>query len=138
MKTILVTGGAGFIGSHTSLLLLKKGFNLIILDSFLNSNPKVIERISKLSGIKNIQKRIDLIKGDIRDQELLERIFNFAKINNNPIDAVIHFAGLKSVNDSLENALDYWDVNVLGTITLLKVMEKNNCFTIIFSSSATI
>ena len=63
MKTILVTGGAGFIGSHTSLLLLKKGFNLIILYSFLNSNPKVIERISELSGIKNIQKRIDLIKG---------------------------------------------------------------------------
>ena len=138
MKTILVTGGAGFIGSHTSLMLLKKGFKLIILDSFVNSNFKVIEKISKLSGIKNVQQQLNLIKGDIRDQNLLEKLFNAAKENKSPIDAVIHFAGLKSVRESLKKPLEYWDVNVNGTIKLLQVMERNNCFTIIFSSSATI
>ena len=138
MKTILVTGGAGFIGSHTSLLLLKKGFKLIILDSFVNSNLKVIDKISKLSEIKNVHRQLNLVKGDIRDEVLIEKLFNLAKENNNPIDAVIHFAGLKSVSESVQKPLEYWDVNVNGTIKLLKVMESNNCFTIIFSSSATI
>ena len=138
MKTILVTGGAGFIGSHTCYVLLRENFNLIILDSFVNSYLLSIKRVSNLVGIKNFEKRINLIKGDIRNTKLLDDIFNNAQDFKKPIEAVIHFAGLKSVRESLLEPIRYWDVNVMGTLNLLKVMQKHNCFTIIYSSSATI
>ena len=138
MKTILVTGGAGFIGSHTCYVLLRENFNLTILDSFVNSNLVSIKRVSNLVGIKNFEKRINLIKGDIRNTKLLNDIFNNAQDAKKPIEAVIHFAGLKSVRESLLEPIRYWDVNVAGTLNLLKVMQKHNCFTIIYSSSATI
>ena len=107
MKTILVTGGAGFIGSHTSIALIKQGFNLIILDSLVNSSEKVISNMSRILEIKDLKDRLVLIKGDIRNSSLLSKIFKDSKNNNNPVDAVIHFAGLKSVKDSIMNPLIY-------------------------------
>ena len=140
MKTIFVTGGAGFIGSHTCLVLLENGYNLIVLDSFVNSSPVALERVYKLfkegNPIKN--NTLKVIKGDLRSQELLENIFEDLKKKNNQIDAVIHFAGLKSVAESIKYPLRYWDVNVIGSINLFKIMSKYQCKTIVFSSSATI
>lgn len=137
---ILLTGGAGFIGSHTALVLLKKGYCIIIIDSLINSKKRSIDRI------KNIAKRecpqyLDNIScqyGDIRDSKFIEEVFLKAKKDNQEISGVIHFAGLKSVGESLKNPILYWDVNLVGSINLLKVMEKFNCKSIIFSSSATI
>ena len=140
MKTILVTGGTGFIGSHTSLVLIEKGYKLLLLDSLENSSIKVIDRITNLSKIEKnkISSYINFLKGDIRDEEFLNDIFETYKKNNNKIDAVIHFAGLKSVDESTKKPIKYWDINVSGTIKLIKVMEKFECFNLVFSSSATI
>ena len=140
MKTILVTGGAGFIGSHTCLALLNSGFDIIVLDSFLNSSNKVFNRIIKLSNIKyaDKDKRIMVYKGDIRDESILNKIFKDTESQNKKISCVIHFAGLKSVSESNIFPLGYWDVNVGGTINLLKLMEKFNCYNFVFSSSATV
>lgn len=140
MKKILVTGGAGFIGSHTCLSLLEKGYEVIILDSCINSSPKSVEGILKiLNGNKIFNKEnLKFIKGDISDEILLKSIFRKAKKSNKPIEAVIHFAGLKSVNESTLNPIKYWDSNLGGTINLIKVMDSFNCRKIIFSSSASI
>ena len=140
MQTLLITGGAGFIGSHTCLVLLESGFHLIIIDSFVNSSKESLLRVLSILKVNypEVENNIQIIKGDIRDKKLLEEIFINAKNNNRPIDAVIHFAGLKSVNESVNNPLLYWNVNLGGTIYLLEVMKKNNCKTIVFSSSATI
>tara|TARA_B100000700_G_C14991946_1_gene831758 strand:+ start:276 stop:1355 length:1080 start_codon:yes stop_codon:yes gene_type:complete len=139
MRKILITGATGFIGSHTSLLLLKAGYNLLLIDNLSNSSSNVIDKIANLAGIKENEKnkRLNFFKGDIRDTEFLERIFRSSS-KKEPIDAVIHFAALKSVAESLKNPLNYWDVNVSGTRKLLEVMEKNSCRSIVFSSSATI
>ena len=125
---ILVTGGAGYIGSHTCVKLLDTGFNVIILDNLSNSNPNVIERIEKIAN-----KRVKLYVGDIRNHNILKKIFS-----ENRIDCVIHFAGLKSVNESCINPILYFDNNVSGTISLLKFMEKVSVKNFIFSSSATV
>ncbi|RPG57641.1 MAG: UDP-glucose 4-epimerase GalE [Flavobacteriales bacterium TMED235] len=140
MNSILVTGGAGFIGSHTCLNLLKKNFNIYILDSFVNSSPISLERISVLlnkEGI-NIDSNIHIFKGDVRNESDLRLIFQDALKKKKPIESVVHFAGLKAVGESNDMALKYWDFNVSGTIALLKIMEKYDCFKIVFSSSATI
>ena len=140
MKRILLTGGSGFIGSHTCLVLLEKGYEIIVIDSHVNSNAKSIERVLKLIKIKNekLSRNLNLIEGDVRDNELLKDIFSTYKSQGKNIDGVIHFAGLKSVAESVERPLLYWDSNVHGTINLLKIMESFGCYTIIFSSSATI
>ena len=138
MDTILVTGGCGFIGSHTCLELLSKGYRILIIDSNINSKENVIEKIKKIATINSNDKRIELIKGDIRDYSLLHETFKKKKEENNGISAVIHFAALKSVNESNQFPLEYWDINVVGTISLLKVMMKYGCYSFIFSSSATI
>ena len=137
---ILVTGGAGFIGSHTCFLLLEKGFDIEIIDSYINSNRKSIDRVIELLKLNNNFKNsnIKVHNADIRDERKLERIFSDSENIGKPFHAVIHFAGLKSVKDSVLNPLLYWDNNVNGSITLLRVMEKYDCRTIIFSSSATI
>lgn len=127
-KRILVTGGAGFLGSHVSLSLIEAGYDLVILDNLSNSNEKVIDRINIFSSTKVI-----FINGDIRDAQLLRSIFD-----NYCISAVMHFSGLKSVCDSVADPLLYFDNNVVGTITLLKEMNFANVKTIIFSSSATV
>ena len=138
MSTILVTGGAGFIGSHTCLLLLKKGYKLVVLDSLINSSEISLKRISEIVFNEVNNEKIKFIKGDIRDKNLLESIFNEAQLNDNKFDGVIHFAGLKAVGESVKYPLEYWDSNVNGSLTLFKVMDKYDCRTIVFSSSATV
>ena len=125
---ILVTGGAGYIGSHTLIELDKAGFSFVVLDNLSNSNIEAIRRVEKIIG-----KKIDFIKGDIRDKELLEKIFK-----ERDIDSVIHFAGLKAVGESVKKPLEYYENNVCGTINLLEIMKKFNVKKIVFSSSATV
>ena len=140
MRCVLVTGAAGFIGSHTSLVLLNAGYKLYLLDNFSNSSVIALNRVTYLSSLnkKEIQERVSIISGDVRDFSLLESIFSNAKKNGEKISSVIHFAGLKAVGESFEKAIDYWDNNVGGTLNLLKTMEKNSCRNIVFSSSATV
>jgi len=128
-KKILVTGGAGYIGSHTVTLLLDKGYQVIIIDNFSNSDINVIERINKIS-----KKSVEIYNIDIRNKEALEKLFS----SISDIHAVIHFAGLKAVKESVDNPLLYYDNNVSGTIVLLEVMKKYKVKNFIFSSSATV
>jgi UDP-glucose 4-epimerase len=128
MTTVLVTGGAGYIGSHTCVELLSADFDVVVLDNFCNSKPASIQRVEKIAG-----KTITLIEGDVRDKNCLNRLFSAHKI-----DAVIHFAGLKAVGDSVKNPLAYYDNNVTGSILLLEVMAAHAVKNIVFSSSATV
>jgi len=140
MKTLLVTGGLGFIGSHTCLSLILEGCEVYLIDSLDNSSIFVLERIlclyKKQTSLSN--KPIHFIQGDIRNYEVIEKAFIQANDDGNPIQGVIHFAGLKAVSESVINPILYWDVNVKGTINLLKAMVKNECKTIVYSSSATV
>ncbi len=140
MKSILVTGGAGFIGSHTCLLFLEKGYNIIVFDSFINSSQKSIEKVCLILKHANIdfQSKIQLIKGDIKNKSDIEKVFQMSHKLNKKIEAVIHFAGLKSVFDSILDPISYWENNVLGTINLCRIMEKYDCKNLVFSSSATV
>ena len=126
--TILVTGGAGYIGSHTSLLLVEAGYEVVVVDNLSNSSIESLKRVEKLTGKAAIFYQVD-----VRDSNGLEEVFN-----QHQIDGVIHFAGLKAVGESTEIPLDYYDQNISGTITLLKVMKKCQCYNIVFSSSATV
>jgi UDP-glucose 4-epimerase len=125
---VLVTGGAGFIGSHTCVELLKSGHDVILVDNFSNSKKICVERIEQISG-----KKVQLYPIDIRNQEEMERIFS-----ENTIDCVIHFAGYKAVGESVKLPLKYYQNNLTGTIVLLEVMEKYGCRRMVFSSSATV
>ena len=140
MKSIFVTGGAGFIGSHTCLLLLEKGFSLFILDSFVTSSQKSLQKVSLILSKKAIdtKDRIFVIKGDIKNLYDIERVFEMSFALKKRIEAVMHFAGLKAVGDSVKDPLSYWENNVNGTINLLKIMAKHNCKNIVFSSSASV
>ena len=140
MKSILVTGGAGFIGSHSCLLLLEKGYEIFVIDSFINSSPKSLEKVLLFLTKKDkfLRERLHLLKGDLKKQSDIERIFQMSHKLDKNIDAVIHFAGLKSVSDSILDPISYWENNVLGTINLLRTMERFNCTNIVFSSSATV
>lgn len=124
---ILVTGGAGYIGSHTCLQLLAAGHELVVLDNLSNSQPEALQRVQKLAG-----RQLQLVEGDIRDETILDAVFRY------PITAVIHFAGLKAVGESVAEPLRYYDNNVAGTLSLLKAMKKHGCKTLVFSSSATV
>ena len=128
MKTILVTGGAGYIGSHTVVELLAADYNLVILDNLSNSSQVALERVEKISG-----RTFHFYHGDIRDIYTLDQIFS-----DHHIDAVIHFAGLKAVGESTQIPLDYYDNNVTGTLTLLRAMKSAGVRKIVFSSSATV
>lgn len=142
MKTILVTGGTGFIGSHTCLSLLEKNFRIIVIDSFVNSSISSFNRIYDIFfqfHNKQLNKESLIFqRGDIRDEDFLNQTFELEKKRGHEIDAVIHFAGLKSVSESIKYPLEYWDANVIGSICLLKVMRNYGCRTLVFSSSATI
>ncbi len=124
---ILVTGGAGYIGSHTCLQLLQAGHDLVVLDNLSNSQPEALRRVQKLAG-----RQLQLVEGDIRDQTMLDAVFRY------PVKAVIHFAGLKAVGESVAEPLRYYDNNVAGTLSLLKAMKKHGCQQLVFSSSATV
>ncbi len=138
--TILVTGGAGFIGSHTCLELLNKGYKVYVIDSCVNSSFKSLERVKEILEIRKSSNfnNLNFFKGDLRDKILLQKVFDIARNNGDSINSVIHFAGLKSVEESVLNPISYWDGNVNSTIKLLEVMEQNNCYSIVFSSSAAI
>ena len=140
MKTILVTGGAGFIGSHTCLELLDSNYTIFIIDSNVNSSKLSIDKLIQIGKNKNLdyEQNIFFLKGDIRDEVFLNNVFQKAEQLDKKIDAVIHFAGLKSVSESVRKPLLYWDVNVNGALKLFSTMKKNNCKTIVFSSSATV
>ena len=126
---ILVTGGAGYIGSHTLIELYKAGHTAVVVDNLSNSNSESLRRVAKIIGVDEIP----FYKTDIRDREGLENVF--AKHN---IDACIHFAGLKAVGESVEKPWEYYENNISGTLVLVDVMRKHGCKNIIFSSSATV
>lgn len=125
---ILVTGGAGYIGSHTCIELLAAGHDAVIVDNLSNSSEESIRRVEKITG-----KKMTFIKADIRDETALDKVFSQHKV-----DAVIHFAGLKAVGESTEQPLKYYDNNVNGSRVLMQVMEKHKVNTLVFSSSATV
>ncbi len=135
---ILVTGGAGYIGSHVTILLLELGFDVVIYDSFINSSSRVINRIESYLDSKKVNFKLKTIVGDIRNKSTLDKVFKDSIREGNKIEAVLHFAGLKSVSQSVDNPISYWDVNVCGTKSLLEVMRSNQCFSMVFSSSATV
>ena len=128
IKSILVTGGAGFIGSHTCVELLAAGFEVVIFDNLCNSRRSVVDRIARVAG-----RRAIFVEGDIRDAEALDAVFAA-----HGIDAVVHFAGLKAVGESVEQPLRYYDNNVGGTIALVAAMERAQVRRMVFSSSATV
>lgn len=128
MSKILITGGAGYIGSHTAVELLKNGEELVIVDNFSNSSPEVLEKIKKITG-----KDFKFYELDLLDEEKLDSVFK-----ENEIESVIHFAGLKAVGESVEKPIEYYHNNITGTLILLKTMKKYNCKKIVFSSSATV
>lgn len=125
---IFVTGGAGYIGSHTLVELLNSGYDVVVIDNFSNSSPECIKRVEKIT-----RRSVELYNGDVRDRDLLSQIFT-----KHAIDWVIHFAGLKAVGESCEKPLEYYDNNIGGTLVLLDEMQKHNCKRIVFSSSATV
>jgi UDP-glucose 4-epimerase len=128
MKNILVTGGAGYIGSHTCVELLAAGYHLIVIDNFSNSKPAVLGRIEKIAG-----RNFSFMEVDIRDRSALRDVFR-----KYAIDAVIHFAGLKAVGESVTQPLRYYDNNISGSVALFEVMAESGVKTIVFSSSATV
>ncbi|MBO4989999.1 MAG: UDP-glucose 4-epimerase GalE [Clostridia bacterium] len=125
---ILVTGGAGFIGSHTCVELLNKGYEVVVIDNLDNSSPKSLKRVEEITG-----KTLSFYEGDVRNEELLEGIFSA-----HTIDCVIHFAGLKAVGESCRKPIEYYNNNLYGTLVLLDVMRRHGCKKIVFSSSATV
>ncbi|ERP91159.1 UDP-glucose 4-epimerase [Alcanivorax sp. P2S70] len=128
MKKVLVTGGAGYIGSHTVLLLLEAGYEVVVLDNLSNSSEESLRRVQTLTG-----RELTFIKGDIRDGECLDTLFS-----DHDIASVIHFAGLKAVGESVAQPLRYYDCNVVGTIRLLEAMDRAGVQRLVFSSSATV
>jgi UDP-glucose 4-epimerase len=144
-KALLITGGAGFIGSHTCLVLLEAGYRLIVLDNFSNSSPESLRRVQELAG-DDAARRLVVVEGDIRSADDLNRAFQAAAEPAGPemvpapgtVEAVLHFAGLKAVGESIADPLAYWDGNVAGSVQLLAAMRAHGCRTIVFSSSATV
>jgi len=125
---VLVTGGAGYIGSHTCVELLDAGYDVLVLDNLSNASRQSLDRIEQITS-----KKVSFIEGDIRDKTKLQEIFQ-----NYEIDSVIHFAGLKAVGESVSKPLEYYDNNINGTLVLLETMQEFGCKKIVFSSSATV
>ena len=125
---ILVTGGAGYIGSHTCVELLNRGYEVVVLDNLYNSSEKAVDRVKEITG-----KSVKFYQGDILNREDLEEVFEKENIEN-----VIHFAGLKAVGESVAKPWEYYHNNITGTLLLCDVMRQHDCFNLIFSSSATV
>ena len=125
---VLVTGGAGYIGSHTCVELLENGYGVVVIDNLVNANPVSLKRVEQITG-----KTVKFYEGDVRDEALLRRIFS-----ENDISCIIHFAGLKAVGESVEKPWEYYDNNLNTTLVLTKVMKEVGMKSIIFSSSATV
>jgi UDP-glucose 4-epimerase len=136
-STLLITGGAGFIGSHTCLVLLNAGYDVVVLDNFSNSSPEALSRVAELAGLSQENHRLMVVEGDVRCLTDLDTAFK-TTTSQGAIKAVIHFAGLKAVGDSVAEPLSYWDVNVVGSQKLLTTMQAHGVRTIAFSSSATL
>ncbi len=154
LATILITGGAGFIGSHACHVLLQAGHRVIVIDNFNNSRSDAIARVAEINHLQILppipgqpwrawadNRELILVEGDIRSADDLDRAFGVASAGCNGkggpgVDAVIHFAGLKAVGESIREPLDYWDVNVAGSRTLLECMRRHHCRTLVFSSTA--
>ena len=128
MATILVTGGSGYIGTHTCVELLNAGFDVVVLDNFCNSKPEAMHRVQKITG-----KPVRLVNGDVRDKDCLRALFK-----QHTISAVIHLAGLKAVSESVADPVKYYDNNVMGSLALLEIMTEFNVKKLVFSSSATV
>lgn len=128
MTKILVTGGTGYIGSHTVISLVEKGYQPVLIDNFSNSNPAVLQRIAKITG-----ETLPLVNVDIQDADALDALFKA-----HCFDAVIHFAGLKAVGESVAEPLKYYQNNVYGSLQLFRAMAQHNCYRLVFSSSATV
>lgn len=127
-STVLVTGGAGYIGSHACVSLISAGFAVVVLDNLCNASAEAVRRVEEISGAQ-----VPLVRGDVRDAACLDALFT-----EHTIDAVMHFAGLKAVGESVEKPLEYYDNNVNGTLVLLAAMQRAQVSRIIFSSSATV
>ena len=125
---VLVTGGAGYIGSHTCVELLEKGYGVVVIDNLVNSSAKSLERVEQITG-----KSLDFYQNDVRDRDAMERIFS-----KHDIDCVIHFAGLKAVGESVAMPLEYYDNNLYSTVVLCETMRDHGVKNIVFSSSATV
>ena len=125
---ILVTGGAGYIGSHTCVELLNKGYGVVVIDNLVNSNPKALERVEQITG-----KKLSFYEADVRDRAALDKIFE-----THNIGCAIHFAGLKAVGESVAMPLEYYDNNLNSTVTLCRAMKDHGVNNIVFSSSATV
>lgn len=125
---VLVTGGAGYIGSHTCVELLNAGYEVIVVDNLCNSHIEALDRVQKITG-----KKLKFVKADVRDEQSLEKVFS-----ENKIDSVIHFAGLKAVGESVQKPLEYYDNNINASLVLCRVMKKFNVKSLVFSSSATV
>ena len=128
MNNVLVTGGAGYIGSHTLVELLNYGYGVVVIDNLFNSKTVALDRVEQITG-----KKVKFYLGDIRDKAVLTKIFA-----ENKIDAVINFAGLKAVGESVQKPIEYYDCNIGGLITLVEVMREFGCKNLVFSSSATV
>ncbi len=127
-RRVLLTGGAGYIGSHTYVALVEAGYEVLILDNFANARRTVPERLERITG-----RPVTIVEGDIRDGAALARVFG-----DHVVDAVVHFAALKAVGESMARPLDYFDVNVGGLTALLRAMDGAGCRRLVFSSSATV
>ena len=128
MKTTLVTGGAGYIGSHTLIELINNNFEVVVIDNLANSSRESLRRVEQIAGYE-----IPFIEADVRDQSVLDDIFT-----TYDIDSVIHFAGLKAVGESVVKPLEYYDNNLVSTMALLEAMREHNVKQLVFSSSATV
>lgn len=127
-EKILVTGGAGYIGSHTCVQLMAAGHRLVVLDNLANSSYEALRRVEEIAG-----ETIEFVEGDIRCADTLQQVFSAHRIS-----AVVHFAGLKAVGESVAEPLRYYDNNVVGTLRLLEAMAQHECYRLVFSSSATV
>lgn len=128
MPTVLLTGGTGYIGSHTAIQFMRAGHDVLLLDNLSNSSPKVVDRLERITGTRPV-----FYQGDVRDRAMLDRVFTDWRI-----DAVVHFAGLKVAPESIDRPLDYYDNNVAGTLCLLQAMQAHGCRELVFSSSANV